>query len=200
MLYTKTSRISSICIIALLSFLPLINSAKVTAARAGNDIEVYFSPNGGCTDAIVHELSTAHKTVNIQAYSFTSTPIAQAIVDAAARGVRIVAVLDKSQRTEKYSSATFLANHNIPVFIDDVHDIAHNKVIIIDGHEVITGSFNFTKQAEKNNAENLLVLHRPDVAELYEENFEEHLQHSKPYVHDDSIQHDAPGKRRGGEE
>jgi len=41
----------------------------------------------------------------VQAYSFTSAPIAKALVDARKRGVRIVAVLDKSQRREKYIAA-----------------------------------------------------------------------------------------------
>lgn len=62
------------------------------------------------------------------------------------------------QRTAKYSSATFLRNMGIPIFIDDKHAISHNKFMVIDGHIVITGSFNFTKAAEENNAENLLVI------------------------------------------
>lgn len=64
-------------------------------------------------------------------------------------------ILDKSQRTEKYSSVDFLANNGIPAKIDAAHAIAHNKVIIIDGETAITGSFNFTKAAEEKNAENL---------------------------------------------
>jgi phosphatidylserine/phosphatidylglycerophosphate/cardiolipin synthase-like enzyme len=74
------------------------------------------------------------------------------------RGVKIEAILDKSQRTQKYSSATFLYNQGIPVKIDAQHAIAHNKVMIIDEETVIAGSFNFTKAAEANNAENLLAI------------------------------------------
>ncbi|HMB94465.1 MAG TPA: phospholipase D family protein [Tepidisphaeraceae bacterium] len=165
----------------ILSCLPLMSGVG-SAANAGSDIQVYFSPNGGCTDAVVRELSQAHQSVGVQAYTFTSTAIAQALVQAHDRGVQVVAIIDKSARTEKYTEATFLANHNIPVFIDDQHDIAHNKIMIIDGQTVITGSFNFTKQAEKSNAENLLILHRQDVAKLYTANLQEHLQHSKPYT------------------
>src|SRR5438128_1846278 len=64
-------------------------------------------------------------------------------------------ILDKSNQTDKYSAATFTQNYGFPTFIDDRHSIAHNKVIINDGHTVLTGSFNFMKQAEENNAENL---------------------------------------------
>jgi phosphatidylserine/phosphatidylglycerophosphate/cardiolipin synthase-like enzyme len=119
--------------------------------------EVYFSPHGGCTDAIIREVNKAKNTVLVQAYSFTSAPIAKALLDAHKRKVKVEVILDKSQRTQKYSSATFLFNAGIPTKIDAKHAIAHNKVMIIDGETIITGSFNFTKAAEENNAENLLV-------------------------------------------
>jgi phosphatidylserine/phosphatidylglycerophosphate/cardiolipin synthase-like enzyme len=64
-------------------------------------------------------------------------------------------ILDKSQRTEKYSSADFLANQGVPTMIDAHHAIAHNKVIVIDGETVLTGSFNFTKAAQEKNAEHV---------------------------------------------
>jgi len=114
--------------------------------------QVYFSPHGGCTEAVTGALAQAKSTVFVQAYSFTSAPIAKALVEAHRRGVNIQVVLDKSQRTEKYSSATFVYNNGIPCFIDAQHAIAHNKVMVIDARTVITGSFNFTKAAEDNNA------------------------------------------------
>jgi len=75
-------------------------------------------------------------------------------------------VLDKSQRTEKYSSAGLtIPRAGLPTVIDGKHAIAHNKIIIVDGAVVLTGSFNFTKAAESNNAENLLVIHDAKLAE-----------------------------------
>ena len=91
-------------------------------------------------------------------------------------------ILDKSQRTDQYSSATFLFNAGIPVKIDAQHAIAHNKVMIIDDETVITGSFNFTKAAEDNNAENLLIIHDKKLAERYIKNWQEHDKHSEIYV------------------
>jgi TonB family protein len=144
--------------------------------------EVYFSPHGGCTYAIIRELNRAKNTVLVQAYSFTSAPIAKALLNAHKRGVKVEVILDKSQRTQKYSSATFLYNQGIPVKIDAQHAIAHNKVMIIDGETVITGSFNFTKAAEESNAENLLVIRNKKLAERYIKNWEEHEKHSEVYV------------------
>ena len=105
--------------------------------------QVFFSPRGGCTEAVVERLRAARKTVLVQAYSFTSAPIAGALKEARDRGVEVRVILDKSQRTEHYSSATFLLHAGVPTWIDRSHAIAHNKVMVIDGEVVITGSFNF---------------------------------------------------------
>ncbi len=144
-------------------------------------VSVFFSPKGGCTEAVVKELDAARATILVEAYSFTSTPIAKALVDAHKRGIKVEVILDKSQRTEKYSSATFLVNMGIPTLIDAVHAIAHNKIMVIDDTTVITGSFNFTKAAEENNAENLLVIRSPELAAKYTANWKAHAAHSEPY-------------------
>ncbi|KAB0669111.1 phospholipase D family protein [Oryzomonas sagensis] len=146
-------------------------------------VEAFFSPQGGTTEAVVSEIRGARQEVLVQAYSFTSKPIAKALLDARKRGVKIEAVLDKSNATAKYSAATFLANAGIPVLIDSAHAIAHNKIIIIDRATLITGSFNFTKAAEEKNAENLLVIkgNKP-LMEKYLRNYEIHKAHSTPYT------------------
>ena len=144
--------------------------------------EVYFSPHGGCTDAVIRELNKAKSTVLVQAFSFTSAPIAKALLNAHKRGVKVEVILDKSQRKDEYSSATFLFNQGILVKIDAQHAIAHNKVMVIDGEAVITGSFNFTKAAEEKNAENLLIIHDKKLAELYIKNWQEHERHSEVYT------------------
>lgn len=159
-------------------------TANCTPIPSTGTVEVFFSPNGDATEAIVKEICKARSEVLVQAYSFTSKPIAKALMDAHRRGVKVIAVLDKSQRREKYTGATFLANAGIPVLIDDQHAIAHNKIMIIDRQTLITGSFNFTKAAEEKNAENLLILKgNNQLIEKYLANFEEHKEHSEPYTH-----------------
>jgi phosphatidylserine/phosphatidylglycerophosphate/cardiolipin synthase-like enzyme len=121
--------------------------------------------------------------VLIQAYGFTSAPIAKALVDAHKRGVKILAVLDKSNETDKYSAATFLANAGIQPLIDAQHAIAHSKVLVIDSATIITGSFKFTKKAEASNAENLLVIKdAPELVQAYEANVQAHAAHAHPYT------------------
>ena len=162
-------------------FYSLFLSLLLATAGAA-DIQVYFSPRGGCTEAIVENLGRAKSTVLVQAYSFTSAPIAKALVDAKKRGVNVQVILDKSQRTERYSSADFVAHAGIPTFIDARHSIAHNKIIIIDGRTVLTGSFNFSKAAEESNAENLLVIQDAAIAAKYSANWKSHLQHAEAYA------------------
>jgi phosphatidylserine/phosphatidylglycerophosphate/cardiolipin synthase-like enzyme len=145
-------------------------------------VEVYFSPKGGCTEAVVRELGAAKQTVFMQAYSFTSKDIAAALLEAHKRGVVVHTILDKSNLTENYSDADFLAHAGMSVLIDAKHSIAHNKIIVIDGQVVITGSFNFTNQAERSNAENLLVIHDRTLAERYLANWHDHELHSEPYT------------------
>ena len=103
---------------------------------------------------------------------------AKALIEAHKRGVKVQAILDKSQKTQKYSSASFLIHSGIPTFIDDKHAIAHNKIIIIDREVVITGSINFTKAAEEQNAENLLIIRSKELAKPYLENWRRHREHS----------------------
>ncbi len=151
------------------------------SAAHGADVKVYFAP-GPCTDVIVAEIGKATHEVLVQAYGFTSAPIAAALRDANRRGVSVRVVLDSSNETSKYTGATFLENAGIPVLIDAAHAIAHNKVMVIDREVVITGSFNFTSSAEKRNAENLLVIRNaPEVVRAYVDNYHFHAEHSKRY-------------------
>jgi len=161
---------------SLLVFL-LISFASPSIAFQAEIEQVCFSPNGGCTNAVVEQINNAKSEIFIQAYSFTSVPIAKALIAAHKKGVMVEAILDKSNETGKYSSATFIANQGIPVFIDSQHPIAHNKIIIIDRKTVITGSFNFTKAAEKN-AENILIINSEELAKAYIANWMNHMGHS----------------------
>src|SRR5262249_40385857 len=108
--------------------------------------------------------------------------IAKALVDAKKRGMRVEVILDKSNRTEKYSAADFLANSGIPTLIDAQHAIAHNKVMIIDSETVIGGSCNHTKAAQHKNEENVEITRDKALAARYTANWQVHAQRSEPYL------------------
>jgi phosphatidylserine/phosphatidylglycerophosphate/cardiolipin synthase-like enzyme len=156
---------------------PLAYAADLTLNNTPT--RVCFSPHGGCTEAIVKEIDNARSEILMEAYSFTSKEIAAAILKAHKRGVHVEIILDKSNRSARYSSGDFTSHMGITTYINAAYAIAHNKIMIIDREIVITGSFNFTKAAEEKNAENLLILRNKDLAGLYLRNWENHKEHSE---------------------
>lgn len=146
-------------------------------------IEVGFSPHGGAEALVIRAISSAQQEILVAAYSFTSKPIASALLAAHQRGVVVRVVLDKSQRSEKYSAATFLSNQGIALRIDEKHAIQHNKYLVIDGHSVELGSFNYSRAAAERNAENVVVLwNQPEVAQRYRADWERLWDAATPYV------------------
>ncbi|HVN95077.1 MAG TPA: phospholipase D family protein [Syntrophorhabdaceae bacterium] len=144
--------------------------------------KVYFSPGGGCTRGIVKEIDGATREVLVQAYSFTSSPIRNALINAQRRGVNVEVLLDRiEQRNQRYRTAMIFSKARVSVYIDDKHSNAHNKVMIIDRETVITGSFNFTNAAESSNAENVLIVRSKALAAPYADNWFNHRQHSSKY-------------------
>ncbi|HZZ82150.1 MAG TPA: phospholipase D family protein, partial [Gemmataceae bacterium] len=135
----------------------------------------------GCQEAIVAELKKARHEILVQAYSFTADPLTFALVEAKKNGVIVEIVLDKSNEVDRYSDLHFFIENQMDVKIDHNHAIAHNKIIIIDKKVLITGSYNFTNQAENENAENLMIVTgHPELVAWYRDNFFKHHEHSKP--------------------
>jgi phosphatidylserine/phosphatidylglycerophosphate/cardiolipin synthase-like enzyme len=163
--------------------LTLVFLLRAIARRLGHmtSTSVFFSPKGGCEQAILRELKAARREILVQAYSFTSEPLTMALIDAKKRGVHVEVLLDHSNEKEKYSDLRLFMEHGLPPLIDANHPIAHNKVMIIDKKIIVTGSYNFTNQAEHENAENMLILKgHPELVSSYRQTFLSHKAHCKP--------------------
>jgi phosphatidylserine/phosphatidylglycerophosphate/cardiolipin synthase-like enzyme len=139
---------------------------------SAENIQVFFSPQGGCQASVISEIDKAQGTIDIAMYFFTSRQAAQSLLRAKERGVTIRVVLDKSQKEEFYSKARYLSNKGIPVRYYEGRGLMHNKFAIVDKKILITGSFNWTATAEKQNEENLLILTDNRVVEKYLGRFE----------------------------
>ena len=159
-----------------------IESVVPGAAVPVAQIRVFFTPGNTVETAIAEVIAAARQRILVQAYSFTNPLIVQALAEAKSRGVNVVVVLDKSNRTQRYSAADFTAHSGIETLIDARHAIAHNKVMIIDDQIVITGSYNFTRAAEKSNAENLVIIESGPIAEKYVRNWQKHRNHAQSYL------------------
>lgn len=158
------------------------STVTTTPFATNTSYAVCFTPGQDCEGLIVQEINHAQKSILLQAYVFTSTPIAKALTQAKQRGVDVRAILDKSQRTGKYTGATFLRHAGIPLMIDEQAAIAHSKVLIFDQQSVLTGSFNFTKSAQQRNAENLIIIKGDsNLVRAYTENWNSRWQVSVSY-------------------
>ena len=131
---------------------------------------VYFSPNGGCEDQVIYWIGRANETIYIMMYSFTLDSIGDALIDAHRRGVKVMIVLEKSQITQ-YSEYRRLKEAGIMIRNDTNPNLMHNKVMIVDGLIVLTGSFNWSWSAENRNNENLIVIRSRQIAAIYMEEF-----------------------------
>ena len=134
-----------------------VTAHEVTAETT--QVAVRFSPRGGCTDLIVSAIDHAESEIYMHAYSFTSPPIANALVNATQRNVKVCLIVDKDEYQRGKVPHADLFIENLDYFgIDPRSGKAHSKYIVIDGREVITGSFNFDINAEEKNRENIVYI------------------------------------------
>ena len=154
--------------------------ALTTSCADDSAIQACFTPGQNCTAMLVDAINAAQENIYVQAYSFTSYPIAKALVRAQERGVDVAVIVDKSDFDPQYFSVVpYLQQHHIPLWVDNEVNIAHNKVMIFDQASVETGSFNFTQAAQKANAENMLIIHNPQLAEIYWHNWQKRQEASQ---------------------
>ena len=180
---------------------PFYSYADTTLTFVPANVAECFRPNNpdGCVTPIVNVINSAQTEIRVQAYNFTSPPILSALANAKRRGVDVAVILDKSNdpiskeildengnvkppKASRYTGATYMTNAGVPVFIDRKPRIAHNKLIIIDKHLVVGGSYNYTMSAEKANAENVTFIDSADVASSFLNNWELRKQVSEVFV------------------
>lgn len=159
----------------------LICSIITSSSCAKPTVTVCFTPGDNCTSAITHEIEQAKTEILVQAYSLTSKPIADAIVKAKVSGVSVEVILDRSSKFARNSATFFSTLKGIPTYLDGRHSIADNNMIVIDKRTVITGSYNFTNDADEKNAENLLIIKSDQLAGVYIDNWYEHKGHAEEF-------------------
>ena len=144
-------------------------------AIAEHHIQPCFVPGDNCAAMITNAIDKATTSVHVQAYRITNHIIIDALKNAKLKGLDVIVIVDKSAKKE----AKELLNDGLPLFVDYVPKIAHNKIIIIDDKYYISGSFNFTENAQNRNAENALLIRDKRTVKLYQDNFYKRLKLSK---------------------
>ena len=127
-----------------------------------------FSPTDKIRDVLLDELGQAKSTVDVMAFSFTGAELAAKLRDLCKRGVKVRCLFDRGQAKNKASRDEYLHKIGAQVYISpNRRGKMHHKVFIIDGKTVVTGSYNFSRNAESQNDENILILRSEPIAKLY---------------------------------
>lgn len=153
-------------------------------SHAEPSVQVGFSPEGSARQLVLETIGSAKHSIQMLAYSFQATDIAQALVDAKKRGVDVRIVIDKKRNLGKTSKAAmdFVTSNAVELRTNDHFHIHHDKTIIVDGNTVETGSFNFAASAERVNSENVVVIRdMPEVSRQYVAHWQSRWDLGEPY-------------------
>lgn len=158
------------------------SSVAVPPPESGASVEVFFSPGADTDKAIAGAIGTARKRVWIAGYFFTSSVVAKALAEAHRRQVDVRVLLDRSQVTNRYSSASYFHNQDVPLWINARYPLMHHKFVVIDAATVGLGSMNFTRAGSQQNAENFNFFRRwPQLTTTYAREFERLEKESERY-------------------
>lgn len=153
-----------------------VSSKPISTASAGSgDISVYFPRAGQDAEGqLISQLSASQKTLDVAIYEFTDTKIADAIAAAKKRGVTVRLISDRecSSEAAPKKALGIVKAAGIPIKINSHQGIMHLKVSIIDDSITTTGSFNYTKSAQSENDENLVVINNTQISQQYESQFD----------------------------
>ena len=138
----------------------------------GTRVEVYFAPDDHPARRLVELIQDAEESIYFLAYSFTSDELAEALLESAQNGVTVAGVFEASQYTSNVGTEfDRLQAAGLDVRLDGNDRNMHHKIIILDERIVVTGSYNFSTNAETRNDENIVILHSPVLAQMYLQEF-----------------------------
>jgi phosphatidylserine/phosphatidylglycerophosphate/cardiolipin synthase-like enzyme len=143
------------------------DSERLAAQATNSSITIYFSPQDKALPIILDHMEQARSTIVFMAFSLTSAPVTDALIDAVERDVRVSGVVEKRNARGAGSVFSHLRERGVDILEDGNCDNMHHKVMIIDDKIVITGSYNFSDNAENTNDENLAIIHDATIARFF---------------------------------
>ena len=134
----------------------------------GTQISIYFSPKNNTVSPLLKEIGSAKKSIHFMAFSFTHDALGKAMRDRFESDIEVQGVFEKRQIDDRYTEYNAMKDAGLQVVQDKNKGAMHHKVIVIDGETVITGSYNFSKNAATRNRENFLIIKgNNEIAEAY---------------------------------
>lgn len=143
------------------------DTLRIATQVSDEGIDIYFSPQDRALPFILEQIEHARTSIAFMAFSFTSAPVAEALIDATERGVHVEGVIEKRNAAGTGSVFAQLRANGVDVREDGNCYIMHHKVMIIDDEVVITGSYNFTDNAENANDENLAIIRDATITRFF---------------------------------
>jgi phosphatidylserine/phosphatidylglycerophosphate/cardiolipin synthase-like enzyme len=131
------------------------------------DINVYFSPENNVENIILQRLRKAKISIHFMAFSFTSPGIGEMMIRKMKEGLQVQGIFERRGTKEAHSQYTKMKLEEMAVKLDHNRNLMHHKVIVIDGSRVIMGSYNFSRNANRSNDENILIIDNKDIAAEY---------------------------------
>ncbi|MCZ2340308.1 MAG: phospholipase D-like domain-containing protein [Bacteroidales bacterium] len=156
---------------ALKAILPLgANVGMTDPAHA--PAEACFSPGDACLGQIAHRFAAVRRFADVCVFTITDNRIARVILEAHRRGVKIRIISDNEKALDPGSDIEQLADAGIPVRVDRSPYHMHHKFALFDDTRLLTGSYNWTRGAADQNAENLVDLGDPRLITAFRREFE----------------------------
>jgi len=134
-------------------------------------IETCFAPEDHCSGKLIDLINSSRSSIRFMAFSFTDNAIGRAMAERSRASVQVSGVFETRDSDTEYCEYAYLKQNKTDVLLDGNKYNMHHKVFIIDDKTVVTGSYNFTNNADNFNDENLLIIHSPDLAALFAEEF-----------------------------
>lgn len=136
-------------------------------------LEVLFSPEDPVRQRLLETIKAAKHSIRFMAFSFTDDEIGKLLIAKSKAGVEVHGMFEKTGSGTAHSEYGKLKKAKIDVRRDgNTRVILHHKVFIVDDETVVTGSYNFSKNADKSNDENLLILRDKSLAKAYTAEYE----------------------------
>ncbi len=147
-------------------------NGKTTNSHKSKTIDIYFSPEHNIEDVIIQHINNSKNSIKVLAFALTNSSISDSLIAASNRGVQVSVVFDKEQNNyQKYSKYDNLVSNGISAVLNNNAKKMHNKVMIFDDNIVLSGSYNFTNQANDKNDENVVLIKNKTIVKKYKDEF-----------------------------
>jgi phosphatidylserine/phosphatidylglycerophosphate/cardiolipin synthase-like enzyme len=135
-------------------------------------VEVWFAPEDGVAGRLAELLRGANERIDFMAFAFTLDALEAVLAERSRDGLRVRGVIEADQARDAGTELDFLRDVGVDLRLDGNASSMHHKVMILDERIVVTGSYNFSHNAEAINDENVIIIHDPELAAQYEAEFE----------------------------